>query len=167
MDAGNYPSANEKTGVMKHVKDIKCFASIPLNNYRSTALALKASVEKRIVDETEKENALEYINRLICMINSKLIAACVIVEKIDKRLMLSDKILRLSFASNIDLHYMLFALRSNTARVQIESKATGTSDSMRNISQGDLRSIIIPLPPRVEQKRIVAKLEELLPLCEG
>ena len=58
LDAGNYPSANEKTGVMKHVKDIKCFASIPLNNYRSTALALKASVEKRIVDETEKENAL-------------------------------------------------------------------------------------------------------------
>ena len=80
--------------------------------------------------------------------------------------MLSDKILRLSFASNIDLHYMLFALRSNTARVQIESKATGTSDSMRNISQGDLRSIIIPLPPLAEQKRIVAKLEELLPLCE-
>ena len=75
LDAGNYPSANEKTGVMKHVKDIKCFASIPLNNYRSTALALKASVEKRIVDETEKENALEYINRLICMINS--IISCI------------------------------------------------------------------------------------------
>lgn len=27
-------------------------------------------------------------------------------------------------------------------------------------------NLLIPLPPRAEQKRIVAKLEELLPLCE-
>ena len=34
------------------------------------------------------------------------------------------------------------------------------------LSVGKLSSMLIPLPPLAEQKRIVAKLEELLPLCE-
>ena len=75
LDAGNYPNANEKPGVMKHAKDIKSFSSIPLSNYKRTALSLKASVERRIADETEKENALEYTNKLIDSIDS--IISCI------------------------------------------------------------------------------------------
>ncbi len=48
----------------------------------------------------------------------------------------------------------------------MEAVATGTSDSMKNNSQKDIRGFMIPLPPLAEQKRIVARLEELLPLCE-
>ena len=29
-----------------------------------------------------------------------------------------------------------------------------------------IQELLIPLPPLAEQKRIVAKLEEILPLCE-
>lgn len=35
------------------------------------------------------------------------------------------------------------------------------------ISLSIIRNYIIPLPPFEEQKRIVAKIEELLPLCKG
>ena len=41
------------------------------------------------------------------------------------------------------------------------------SESLQeSISIDAIRNVIVPLPPLAEQKRIVARLEELLPLCE-
>ena len=36
----------------------------------------------------------------------------------------------------------------------------------KHVNVSDVCNLILPLPPLVEQKRIVAKLEEILPLCE-
>lgn len=46
----------------------------------------------------------------------------------------------------------------------IESKVTGTA--VRQIPAKELGQLLIPLPPLAEQKRIVQKLDEILPLCE-
>ena len=46
----------------------------------------------------------------------------------------------------------------------LRKKAEGTSQPNLNLQK--IKEIIMPLPPIAEQKRIVAKLEELLPLCE-
>ena len=37
---------------------------------------------------------------------------------------------------------------------------------MANLNHNFLKALPFPLPPLAEQKRIVAKLEEILPLCE-
>ena len=42
---------------------------------------------------------------------------------------------------------------------------TGTT-TINQITQDMLKNALIPLPPLAEQKRIVSRLEELLPLCE-
>lgn len=41
-----------------------------------------------------------------------------------------------------------------------------TQTTIKNVSLKAMRMLPVPLPPLAEQKRIVAKLEEILPLCE-
>ena len=60
--------------------------------------------------------------------------------------------------------YLFFALKSPAIKLQCDAIATGTAQ--KTVGLKSLRSIILPLPPLAEQKRIVAKLEEILPLCE-
>ena len=48
--------------------------------------------------------------------------------------------------------------------LSIQSKTTGTA--VKQLPAKELSKMIIPLPPLAEQKRIVQKLEEILPLCE-
>ena len=104
---------------------------------------------------------------LICRANTAaLVGGCVIVDNISKRLMLSDKVLRLHYTNLVYPRYVLWALRTPLARNQFGKAATGTSESMKNISQDTIRRLTIPLPPLAEQKCIVEKLEELLAICE-
>lgn len=57
------------------------------------------------------------------------------------------------------LFYYLLAMRKDFVKM-------GEGGAQPNISKEKIVSTLMPLPPHAEQKRIVAKLEELLPLCE-
>lgn len=61
--------------------------------------------------------------------------------------------------------YIFTYLSSPYYTKSIESKITGTA--VRQLPGKELRKLLIPLPPLAEQKRIVARLEEILPLCEA
>ena len=91
----------------------------------------------------------------------ELVGACVIVGEVQWRIMLSDKLLRFEFAS-VDPSFVLWLLRSPHGRKEIERLASGNQHGMRNIGQEKIRIIRVPLPPLPEQKRIVAKLDDLL-----
>ena len=60
--------------------------------------------------------------------------------------------------------YLYWVLSSGYAYVQFCSKVSGAV--VKNLNSDKVANSIFPLPPLAEQKRIVAKLEELLPLCE-
>ncbi|MGB0386121.1 MAG: restriction endonuclease subunit S [Ardenticatenaceae bacterium] len=98
---------------------------------------------------------------------AKLVGAVVLVEEDYPNLVLSDKTLRLDFVhDSIFKQFMLFALRARWVRDMFEAGAIGTSSSMRNISQSKIRAAKIALPPLEEQKRIVARVDELFALCD-
>ena len=62
-------------------------------------------------------------------------------------------------------YYLSYLMRSQLMKKQIESNSGGTT--VDTLTMVRMVQYILPLPPLAEQKRIVAKLEELLPLCEG
>ncbi|WP_322759070.1 restriction endonuclease subunit S [Frankia sp. Cr2] len=98
---------------------------------------------------------------LISRANTKeYVGASVLVGRCRQHLLLSDKSLRLVTFPYLDRQWFAHLLKSPGIRREISRRATGTKDSMRNISQSSLTSIEIDLPPLAEQRRIVATLDE-------
>lgn len=62
---------------------------------------------------------------------------------------------------HLDIMFMFYVLRC--FQPFLESKGGG-STNQKELKPDTIRTLIIPLPPFAEQKRIVAKIEELLPL---
>lgn len=65
----------------------------------------------------------------------------------------------------IDPFFLKYYLLSDGFNGQI-ADAMSSRVKMPKINQEELGRVLLPLPPLAEQKRIVAKLEEMLPLCE-
>ena len=59
--------------------------------------------------------------------------------------------------------YVYQAILAPITQKVIQDSKNSTND---NISMDTIKDFLIPLPPLAEQKRIVGKLEEILPLCE-
>lgn len=89
------------------------------------------------------------------------VGAPVLVEKTRPRLLLSDKSLRLVPKSGIDARWLAAVLAAPSARNQISALATGTKDSMRNISQQNLLSVRVPRATAAQQARVVARVSAL------
>jgi type I restriction enzyme S subunit len=76
--------------------------------------------------------------------------------------MLSDKTLRLTVDRELACpRFVEIVLATPRLRLQIEASATGTSGSMRNLSQEKLCNLLLPIPPMAEQRRIVAACASL------
>lgn len=69
-----------------------------------------------------------------------------------------------SLLSEISKEYICRLLNTQHFFDYVVKEATQTT--IKNISLKSMRMLPVPLPPLAEQKRIVTKLEELLPLCE-
>ena len=75
-----------------------------------------------------------------------------------------QRVLRVRETCAIIKEYIALLLRSNLFKSAVEGQTTGIS--VPHISPGQVGNVVIPLPPIAEQKRIVTRLEEILPLCE-
>jgi len=110
---------------------------------------------KRFLDEQDHDGDL-----LISRSNTyQLVGIVCLVRSPQPRLMLCDKTLRLRFdPRRAGGDFMFWLLQQPLVRRQIEIHATGTSGSMKNISQLVIRSLKITLPPVSEQERIKCRI---------
>ena len=61
--------------------------------------------------------------------------------------------------------FLHFAMISQATREQIESPIRTTS-GVKNINSTEIGRLMLPLPPLAEHKRIVAKTNDLITLCD-
>src|SRR5262249_42719720 len=90
---------------------------------------------------------------LISRANTAELAGAIVRVREDVSMrMLSDKTLRLVLRDDVfRADFVEYAVRAPDARAFIEHNATGTSYSMRNISQDTIRGIPVPQPPLADQ----------------
>lgn len=98
---------------------------------------------------------------LITRCNTKeLVGRVCIVPESHSSLMLCDKTIKLEFdEKKLSPIYIEAILKSRELRVQIEARATGSGGAMKNISQDDIRSFVIPFPSIEKQLELVLGLK--------
>lgn len=91
-----------------------------------------------------------------------------LVKETRPKLMISDKIIRFHLLiDDLDQEFITLCLNSGVTAIHLELSKSGMAESQMNISQSKLQAAPIPLPPANEQHRIVAKVNELMTLCDA
>lgn len=161
IEAGKSFKCDERTPNLNEVGVLKVSAVTwqVFNEFESKTVIEKERIKK---DYFVKKNDF-----LFSRANTlDLIGAVVIVNKFERQLMLSDKTLRFQFNSDVLKPFILYYLRSQKGRREIQRLSTGNQDSMRNIGQEKIKQIEFPLCSKVEQQLIVDELESKLTVCD-
>lgn len=82
------------------------------------------------------------------------------------KLMISDKLIRFHPIGELSARYLALTLNAGHSFQRLEDAKSGMAVMQMNISQDKLQAIPIPLPPLAEQHRIVAKVDQLMVLCD-
>lgn len=77
-----------------------------------------------------------------------------------------DLMMKLRVSSAFDVGYVHLAMSQEASREFLRARASGTSGSMPKINQATLKILPLPIPPLAEQRRIVAKVEQLMALVD-
>ena len=120
-----------------------------------------------ISEEAASKYWLKNNDLLVQRSNSReLVGTSCIYTGTDNAYIYPDLMMRMHVLSKVDIRYIDYVLKSPMTRNYYMASASGTSESMPKINQKTVSFTLVPLPPLAEQKRIVEKLEQLLPLCE-
>ena len=87
-----------------------------------------------------------------------------IVDSLDDKAVFASYLIRVIPVENINEVFLKKFMESPLYWTQLKSGSIGTGQP--NVNGKTLSKLLLPLPPLKEQKRIVAKVEELIPRCK-
>jgi type I restriction enzyme S subunit len=85
------------------------------------------------------------------------------VKCLPEAMVVNQRVATIKVLVNESPSYIDIAIRSEMTQAVIRKAKNSTND---NISMGDIKGFAIPLPPLAEQRRIVAKVDQLMALVD-
>ncbi|WP_367107301.1 restriction endonuclease subunit S [uncultured Psychrobacter sp.] len=105
---------------------------------------------------------LEEENILMAMTGGT-VGKSLLVKALPEPMVVNQRVATIKLIQGIDSTYMNSLIRSELIQSVINEAKNSTND---NISMKSIKNFLIPLPPSSEQRRIVAKVDELMLLCD-
>ncbi len=129
---------------------------------------LKSVVFVDASDEEVKQYTLKDHDLLFNTRNSKELVGktCVYVSDSPEPILFNNNILRAFFSESKLSHILDIWMRSPSGKLELEKIKSGTTNVWA-IYQGKLALLHCIIPPLEEQERIVAKVDELMDLCDA
>ena len=112
---------------------------------------------------SEMENYKLSVNDIIMCMTGGTVGKSYLVKVLTEEMYVNQRVADIKCSSHVDVDYIYSVILSHHIQLSIQENKNSTND---NISAELIRMFMIPLPPLAEQKRIVAAIEKLLPLCE-
>ena len=116
------------------------------------------------IDDANIDAYLLHDNDILFARTGGTVGKSYLVENITEKAVFAGYLIRSSYSDKLDAKYIKIFMNSNLYWKQLQNGTTATAQP--NCNGQTLSKMVLPLPPLGEQKRIVAKLEELLLLCE-
>ncbi len=87
-----------------------------------------------------------------------------LVKNIDVKAVFASYLIRVVPSAHIDVNYLKYFIEGPLYWEQLYAKCSGTGQP--NVNGTSLSTLLLSLPPLAEQRRIVAKIDQLMALCD-
>ncbi|WP_417139483.1 restriction endonuclease subunit S, partial [Ruminococcus sp.] len=116
------------------------------------------------IDEESIETYLLKQNDILFARTGGTVGKSYLVKEVPKDAIYAGYLIRTRYSNNLSPEYLKFFMESEPYWIQLRNGTIATAQP--NCNGKTLAHMLVPIPPLAEQKRIVAKIEELMQYCD-